>query len=1156
MNALTKKEKKEKLEQYKRDMLLKVFSSKEDLYKWIQLFVGWKLVLGWVDRESNSSPIDAIWEVYNAVKCNTGDITPGYILLSSRSSYKTLSVSVLEVLLMLHFRTSIAHMAAIKPQSQKAISYITSLLRKLKPYLDFHKWQAVSESVSLIKYETPEGDSPYIKVVVCTMAGANCIAGNSILHMKDGTRKVAHDAQVGDEIKTWDYINQKNTVVTVGGVGVTEKQAFELIFEDGSNLVCSDDHPVFSECGWRFAETLRIGTKTKRFTEEKIYTPVPIGIDDTKYTLDQLIYGTVLGDAHLDKIPSGKVRYTVFHSIAQLGYLKKIKQILEENNIKTNIIPDGDGFKLQTLTYPIFEKFHDDFYDGKTKSVKKKLLEKLTWEGISFWFMDDGTCHSTVKNKNKDHCLSLATCCFTRDENLLVCDFFGKLGFEASIGKTSSDSGVYDIVEFSLDSSRGLSEKMSPWFCVDIRYKLTPRKMLHNTYYNLFTEEKTFKFRQSFNRFCTTKKQCNCRKQKQIKINIKRNLTTTVVEIKPLGKMSLIDIHVNTENKNLRSFYANNTLVHNSDHTNIMCIEENQTILTNIGSIKIRRLFDLVENKKRLIFAKSINVETGEFEYNKITNIHENGTKECFDVECSEGRLACTDDHRLLTQNGYKELKFLSVGDSIWVLKKVDGAECHLLTPITKIESIGIKEVYDATIENVHNMIVNGCFYTHNCFDEIDVVSNPAALEEAKLIPDVENGRHPITVKLSTRKFAFGLMNAELEKAPITGEKILRWNLLDTAEKCQESRHKPELPMEVRYTARNLPLKTITEEEFEHVEYSKKQEFERVECFGGCVDCKILPICRTSLSKRSNDSFGSFYKPIASIINSFRKVNPDVGEAQLLCWRPSTKGLVYSRFDESSNVISLTQAYNQITGENHSEVTFDFLVRQIAEFKYPVYCGVDWGSTHPSAFVVGVLIPNGDFWILDTFAQTEMELGDLVAKGVELKDLYGIQKFFVDQAYPTYIKEFKKKGLNCPKFTKDVMGGIQLIRGQVCDSVGRRRLKVLMTNNNLATLNMFKTHHFKLDAQGNLTDTPDDLHEVADIADSLRYLGQNLFNAKGQGPAISQDPAPITFDPKKQVPQETVHNHQMKEELRKMLGGEPQVAETTEKKKGNLFWSM
>lgn len=627
MDNLTKKEKKEKLEQYKHKTVLNVLQNKEDLYKWVLLFLNMKLTKGWIDKDSNSSPIDSIWEVYCAIKNNTGDKIPGYILLSSRDSYKTFSSSVLEVLVMIHFQKSIAHMAAISKQSQKALSYINNFMRKLKPYLDAKGWKPISENKTLISYETPEGRNPYIKVVTCTLAGAN------------------------------------------------------------------------------------------------------------------------------------------------------------------------------------------------------------------------------------------------------------------------------------------------------------------------------------------------------------------------------------------------------SDHVNFF---------------------------------------------------------------------VC---------------------------------------------------------------------------DELDVIPNPAAFEESRLIPGVENGCFPITLKLSTRKFAFGIMSKEIENSNKTGEKLLRWNIMDTAERCPESRHRPDLPMDIRFIGKNMPLQSLTEEDFfNKIDATKHGEFSKIECFGGCAKCNLLPVCKTELAKRDKDCTGGFYKPLMAIENLFRGNNPEMIEAQLLCWKPSLKGLVYPRYD-SGNVLTIEDAYFFLTGERRSIVTFDMLVNTITSMGIPVFAGMDFGFRHKTSIVVCCKLQNGDFWVLHTFAEAELELDQMVRKCVELKELFNIQKFFCDTAMPAYIKTLKKNGIRCGEFKKDVMGGIESVRGVLCDALGRRRLKIIKTPHNEEVENMFKNHHFLLDPQGNLTKEPDD-EEFADTGDALRYLGQNIFSPKGNSVAISKDPTPETERRPEDIPEEerrklqqSLHQNQFQQEL-KTLKGDSQDAENTRKSKGGLFWSM
>jgi hypothetical protein len=111
--------------------MLQPLNSAEELKDWIMTFLGLDMPMGHIDPDSNSSPVEAMWEIYSAIKDNRGEENPGYIMLSAREGYKTLSSSMLETLLMIHFQLTIAHMAAIKEQSAKSISYINYFFLKI-----------------------------------------------------------------------------------------------------------------------------------------------------------------------------------------------------------------------------------------------------------------------------------------------------------------------------------------------------------------------------------------------------------------------------------------------------------------------------------------------------------------------------------------------------------------------------------------------------------------------------------------------------------------------------------------------------------------------------------------------------------------------------------------------------------------------------------------------------------------------------------------------------------------------------------------------------------------------------------------------------------------------------------------------------------------
>lgn len=443
--------------------------------------------------------------------------------------------------------------------------------------------------------------------------------------------------------------------------------------------------------------------------------------------------------------------------------------------------------------------------------------------------------------------------------------------------------------------------------------------------------------------------------------------------------------------------------------------------------------------------------------------------------------------------------------------------------------------------------------------DEIDVVRDPKAYEEAKLIPGIDRGIFPITVKLSTRKYSFGLMQQEIDHASASGEQIKRWNVLDITERCPESRHKPEEPMQEVYVAKSLPLKTITPEQYENE--VDKNKWEKIEAYSGCLSCDLLPVCKTRLAKRTAKATGGLFRPIQATINSFKRVSPEMAEAQLLCWKPSTKGLVYPRFEpnEGGNVINIVDAIRLVTGEsNIKNADMDSFVSVLQQWGYSFHAGLDWGYTHESAFVIMATAPMGYHFIIDCFAEPGLELSEFVQKCVEYQEKYPIHRWFCDQAQPSHIKTLQRalKQVNpsavCPDFVKDVMGGIEAIRSIIVTTKGTRKLLILNTEANQKVIHGFKVHHFKLDARGNPTTTPDD-EAFADIMDCIRYLGQNLFSGSKrhkvflEGIEHNQQPTAGSASI------DDVNTRLMEEKIAELTGG---GSTKVKGKKGKIMWSV
>jgi len=429
-------------------------------------------------------------------------------------------------------------------------------------------------------------------------------------------------------------------------------------------------------------------------------------------------------------------------------------------------------------------------------------------------------------------------------------------------------------------------------------------------------------------------------------------------------------------------------------------------------------------------------------------------------------------------------------------------------------------------------------------YDELDTLSKQGlqGYKEAKLIPTRKNGHGPLRIKYSTRKFRFGVFAKEIEMAlkgeedqdlaeagiRVGSEKVIQWNLLDITEHCATSRNKKEDgQLHERYVKKELPMKLFTEEELVSMKDAELAKMRKVELYTGCLKCPLAAVCQGKLASRPETEISqnnSLFKTVDFAIGQFKvlKGDPDMAEAQLLCWRPSAAGLVYPRYSDSldqGNVMSVPTAWARLTGEPKKDVTFDELIEMMHQLEIRFYAGLDWGYGKEFTMVVGAKMPDGSWWLVDNFAGPGLELDEQVEEGIKFQLRYRIKKWYPDQAYPGSIKTWKKKVGPCEKFTKDVMGGIESTRGVIMNAQGHRKMMIVVDGDgtrekgNFAQRlrDTFNKHAFLLDNTGEPTETPDD-GEYSDTADSIRYLFQNVAGVQKRGPMVAKSgtPAPAS----------------------------------------------
>jgi hypothetical protein len=390
-------------------------------------------------------------------------------------------------------------------------------------------------------------------------------------------------------------------------------------------------------------------------------------------------------------------------------------------------------------------------------------------------------------------------------------------------------------------------------------------------------------------------------------------------------------------------------------------------------------------------------------------------------------------------------------------------------------------------------------------FDELEVLSAEGlkGYKEAKLIATRFKNKGPLVIKYSTRKFAGGIFEKEIQNAKNTGEIVLSWNIVDMTEKCLPERYKPDQPKIKRYIAKELPLRQITPDEFAMLSDKDRLDYDAIDAYAGCVTCPLLPVCRTRLADRPVEDTGGFFKSIDHTIRQFKITDAETAMAQLLCWKPSTQGMVYPRFlpkdDGTGNTLTMKQAWESFTGTDAPRnLSLPNLIKKMLDSGVRFHCGLDWGYRNCYSIVVGAKLANGEMWLLDTYAISGLEWDAQLALAKQVRDIYKPAKWFCDTAYPGSIKTFSKNGMPCGKFTKDISAGINAVRTQIVDASDRRKLKVVIHERNNLMLKMFAENCFKMDALGNIIFEERET-DVVDIGDATRYLFQNLFAPKREG---------------------------------------------------------
>jgi hypothetical protein len=450
--------------------------------------------------------------------------------------------------------------------------------------------------------------------------------------------------------------------------------------------------------------------------------------------------------------------------------------------------------------------------------------------------------------------------------------------------------------------------------------------------------------------------------------------------------------------------------------------------------------------------------------------------------------------------------------------------------------------------------------------DEVDVVANPKAYEEARAIPAPFEGKSPITLLTSTRKFSFGLVQKEIDRAEESGLQIRHWNIIDVTAPCPPTRHLPAEPKIPIYRSDDT-LRALSQAEYDDLPEETQELYVRDEGYAGCLkNCKIYAACKGRLATHQT-SKSKLLKPIEHTQSLFRKFSSEMAKAQLLCRKPSSEGMIYGRLDRGVHCLTPAQIMEKITGERYDpKLTKVQLIQLLKTREVQWHAGMDWGYSHNFACVIGVR-DGARMFILDVISQPELELGQKLTLCETRLKPYGAT-IWPDPAYPSDIKTFKRNGYRMrdwDKYKGSVAGGIEVVRLKLWPTVGQPELYFLSGDEGVEMLvKRMQSYHYLTDAAGCVTEEPDD--EEDDECDALRYMVMNVFAPKGRGPIAgkAEERNPLAVPTPQMVPNEVrqVHWNQMMAHAgigvvaENPVTGQAEIAPEIKSKRGRLIWDL
>lgn len=264
-----------------------------------------------------------------------------------------------------------------------------------------------------------------------------------------------------------------------------EKSAGDLVkvSYSKSNFKSTPNHLILTTSGWKRAGAIQPGDLlVSRYSGELTEEAVARAMNPDQY---QVFLGSLLGDGHLDHIPSGRYRLSVTHGMKQREYCQwkagmfgaQLQQFVGgyKNDIEVR-------FATRVIDLPV-----DKIYPQNKTYCPQWVLDDLDERGLAIWHMDDGSlapCGS----------IRLSTHSFDEDSHVRMCAKLKSMGLGARYTTVRKRNGAeYFNIVLQEEAGRKMVSMIAKYIHPSMRYKVANTRVERcNVERFNFTQEDNF----------------------------------------------------------------------------------------------------------------------------------------------------------------------------------------------------------------------------------------------------------------------------------------------------------------------------------------------------------------------------------------------------------------------------------------------------------------------------------------------------------------------------------------------------------------------------------------------------------------------------------------------------------------------------------------